>query len=113
SRDLLSVTWNREIKNLQRKLPVLQRSLSKVIHQPVVRVASEAAGKTISRPSGLLGGGLVALIGTSGYLYTAKHAGFRYNYLVFLMLFAGGFIVGLILELLIWTASLSRRKALD
>ena len=41
----------------------------------------------------------------------ARHMGFRYNYLVFLVLFAGGFVVGLILELLIWAAT--RRHAAE
>jgi len=43
----------------------------------------------------LLGGGILALLGTSSYLYLAKHIGFTYNYSVFLILFFGGFILGL------------------
>ncbi|HEX7632800.1 MAG TPA: hypothetical protein VF401_00575 [Candidatus Saccharimonadales bacterium] len=109
-KNLRKISYNRTKKNIQRQLPVQERLLSKVIHQPVVRVVSETAGKTVSRPSGLLGGGLVALIGTSGYLYLAKHLGFRYNYLVFLVLFASGFILGLILEFVVWVATAGRRK---
>lgn len=111
TRELKQITLQRELLHIRRKLPRPQRALSKVVHQPVVRAASEAAGKTVSRPSGLLGGGLVALLGTSGYLYLAHHRGFRYNYLVFLILFAGGFIVGLVLELLVHLAT--RRRLED
>jgi hypothetical protein len=108
--DLRQVTLNRELQYIRRKLSAPQRTLSRVIHQPVVRVVSEAAGKTVSRPSGLLGGGLVALLGTSSYLYMARHIGFTYNYFVFLVLFVGGFAVGLGLELLVHLATTSRRK---
>jgi hypothetical protein len=99
NRELKQITLHCELKAIRRKLPAPQRALSRIIHQPAVRAASEAAGKTVSRPSGLLGGGLVALLGTSGYLYLARHIGFQYNYGVFLALFAGGFAFGLIVEL--------------
>lgn len=111
NRELKSITLQRELQAIRRKLPAPERVLSRVIHQPIVRVISEAAGKTVSRPSGLLGGGLVALLGTTSYLYFAKHMGFKYNYFVFLALFAGGFVVGLVLELVVWTATRSRRHA--
>lgn len=109
NRELRKITLRRELQHIRRKLPASQRALSRVIHQPTVRVVSEAAGKTVSRPSGMLGGGLVALIGTSAYLYLAKHEGFTYNYFVFLTLFVGGFIIGLGLELLVHLATASRR----
>jgi hypothetical protein len=109
NRELKQITLRRELQQIRRQLPVPQRLLSKAIHQPVVRVASEAAGKTVSRPSGLLGGGLVAFLGTTSYLYLARHIGFTYNYLVFLLLLAGGFILGLALELLVHLATGSRR----
>jgi hypothetical protein len=110
NRDLRQITLRRELQHIRRELPVPQRVLSRVVHQPAVRVISEAAGKTISRPSGLLGGGLVALLGTTSYLYLAKHIGFTYNYFVFMALFVGGFIVGLVLELLVHLTTTSRRK---
>jgi hypothetical protein len=113
SHELKAVTLQRELQNIRRRLPAPDRVLSRVIHQPAVRVISEVTGKTISRPSGLLGGGLVALLGTTGYLYTAQHMGFRYNYFVFLVLFGGGFIVGIVLELLVWLATRSRRHATE
>ncbi len=110
SRELKRTTLNRELKAIRRKLPARERALSRLVHQPVVRVVSETAGKTISRPSGLLGGGLVAFLGSSGYLYLAKHLGFSYNYFVFLVLFAGGFVVGLVLELLVYMAVRPRQR---
>ncbi len=95
-------TLSHELKQIQRKLKTTDRSLSKVIHQPVVRAISETSGKTVARPSGLLGGGLVAFLGTSVYLFMARHIGLDYNYSVFLVLFFGGFAIGLGLELGVW-----------
>lgn len=109
NRDLKKITLRRELREIRRKLPVADRALSRVIHQPVVRAVSEGAGKTISRPSGLLGGGLVAFTGTTAYLFIAKRQGFEYNYLVFLVLLATGFGVGLILELFVSFALRGRR----
>jgi hypothetical protein len=107
---LKQITLQRELQHIRRKLPRPERVLSRIVHQPVVRAVSESASKTISRPSGLLGGGLVAFIGTSGYLYLARHIGFTYNYLIFLVLLAGGFVIGLALELLVYVVLGSRRR---
>lgn len=113
NRELKQITLRRELQRIRRELPIPQRVLSRIIHQPIIRKTSEVVGQTVSRPSGLLGGGLVALLGTSGYLYLAKHIGFRYNYGIFLLLFAGGFALGLLLEFLVYLAMTSRRKAND
>lgn len=113
NRELKNITLKRELNQIQRKLPAPQRALSKIVHQPVIRAVSEASSKTIGRPSGLLGGGIVALLGTSGYLYLARHLGFEYNSFVFVALFTGGFIIGLFLELLVHMATAGHRKSID
>lgn len=108
--ELRSISVRRELKNLQRKEKVPVRAFSQLVHAPVIRQVSELAGSTVSRPSGMLGAGLTALVGTSGYLYLARHIGFQYNYLIFLLLLAGGFIIGLVLEAAVHVATASRRK---
>ncbi len=113
NQELKAITLRRELNHIRRKLPARQRALSKVIHQPAVRVVSEAAGKTVSRPSGLLGGGIAALIGTTLYMFIASQAGIAYNYTVFLLMFAGGFIIGLFVELGVYAATSGRRHAND
>lgn len=84
------------------QLSPAKRALSRVVHQPVVRAVSEASARTVTRPSGLLGGGLCAFIGSLAYLYLAKHIGFSYNYMLFLVLLVGGFAIGVALEMLLW-----------
>lgn len=107
--DLKKATKNRQLKQIQRQLKPTDKALSKVIHQPVIRAVSEGASRTISRPSGLLGGGIVAFLGSSAYLYFTKHIGLQYNYFIFALLFVGGFAIGLILELLVHSFTSSRR----
>lgn len=102
--ELRQITLSRELSQIRRSLPAIARPFSRLIHQPAVRAVSEAAGRTVSRPSGLLGGGLAAFVGSSAYLYLAKHIGFSYNYFVFLVLLGGGFVLGLVLELLVYVA---------
>lgn len=111
--ELKSITLRRELQQIRRKLPAGDRALSKVIHQPVVRVVSEAASASISRPSGLLGGGLMAFVGSLGYLYLTKHVGMTYNYFVFTVLFVLGFAIGLGLEFLVWGLTSRHRHAAD
>ena len=112
NRELKAITLRRELQQIRRKLPASQRALSQVIHQPAVRAISAAASNSVSRPSGLLGGGIVAFLGCTSYLYLAKHIGFSYNYFVFLLLFVAGFGVGLVLELAVWAVT-RRHRQLD
>jgi hypothetical protein len=99
TRDLQDMAYQRALVRNRKQMSKPSRALSKVIHQPVVDAISRASENTIARPSGLLVGGAVALIGSSILLYTAKHYGFRYNFLAFALLFVGGFVLGLALEL--------------
>jgi len=111
NQELKRITLQRELKQLQRRLPLPERTLSRVIHQPAIRNVSEAASQSLTRPSGLFGGGLVAFLGSSAYLYLAKHFGFRYNYLVFWLLFIAGFIFGVALEMIVWLLVARRHRS--
>ncbi len=91
----------RLLNNVRQHLPATQRLLSKVVHQPTVDTLSEIGSKTAARPSGILGGGICAFIGSLVFVYYAKHIGFSYNYALFFVLFIGGFGIGLIIELLL------------
>jgi len=110
SRELKSISRRRELKNIRAQESRPERTLSRVIHQPFIRAASEAAGNTVTRPSGLLGGGLLAFIGSGSYFILAKYVGFTYNYTLSLAFFVAGFALGLVLELLVHWATASRRQ---
>ena len=98
-RDLKEIKYKRTLQSVQRGLSTPEKTLSKVIHNPAVDAVSSAAEKTIARPSGLLAGSIFAFIGSSVYLYISKHYGYEYNFLLFALLFFGGFGLGLLIEL--------------
>jgi len=99
-RTVKKLQFKQTLKQARRELPAAERLLSRVVHQPAVRVVSDISAKTITRPSGLFGGGILAFAGSLTYLYLTKHIGLSYNYLLFAVFFIGGFIAGLLLELL-------------
>lgn len=97
--ELKDISYRRTIKKTQAKLSATSRTFSKVVHQPVVEKVSEIGSKTIARPSGILFGGIFSFIGSSFFLWTARHYGYRYNFLLFMLFFIGGFFLGLAIEL--------------
>lgn len=97
--DMKSQAYERSLKRIQQRLSGRERALSKVMHNKTVDATSELLGKTIARPSGILGAGSAALIGSSIVLYMAKTYGFEYNFGIFVLLLAGGFALGLVIEL--------------
>ena len=98
NQELKAISFQRILSRTRKQLSKPERSFSKIVHQPVIDSISRVSEKTIARPSGLLAGGICALIGSSIMLYMAKHYGFRYNLFVFLALFIAGFFIGLLLE---------------
>lgn len=99
NRELKNMAYQRTLRRTQNKLPAPSRALSKFMHQPAVEAVSDVASKTIARPSGLLLGGISAFIGSSVFLWTARYYGYEYNFLLFILFFAGGFFLGLLVEL--------------
>lgn len=92
--------YKKSIRKIRGRLNAPERALSKVVHQPAIEATSNALAKTVARPSAFLGGSFGALVGSAVLLYVSKHYGFTYNYAVIFVLFAGGFVVGMILEVL-------------
>lgn len=111
--ELRAITLRRELQHIRRKLSKPQQTLSKVVHQPLIRAVSEGAGKTVSRPSGLLGGGIVSFVGVATYYLLVRHMGYAYNNAIFFMLFIGGFIAGVIIEMLVHYGVRASNRQLD
>lgn len=100
-RDLKKKAYKKELHRVQSHLPKAQRTFSKLIHTPTIESVSEVGGKTVARPSGLLGGGVAALVGSGALVFASRYYGFSYNYFVFIALLIGGFFVGLLLEIIV------------
>lgn len=93
------LAYKRSLIHVQKQLTASEKILSKIVHRPVIDKFSEVVSYSVARPSGILGGGLVSLVGSSFLLYTAKHYGFEYNFTAFFVLYVLGFCTGLVGEL--------------
>lgn len=100
-RELKQVAYSRSMERIRSKLSRPERLLSKVIHNPGVDAVSTVVARTVARPSGILTGSLCALAGSLALLYLTKRYGFSYNYLIFLFLYIGGYLAGLLIELMV------------
>lgn len=98
NKDLKNLKYKRTLQSVRKDLKPSERVLSRIVHNQTVDALSEAAGKTVARPSGFLTGSIVAFLGSSAYLWITKHNGYEYNFLFFVMLFAAGFGLGLLVE---------------
>jgi hypothetical protein len=92
------MAWSRSMTRTRKKLSITSRAFSKFTHNPAVDTTSDFVGKTIARPSSMLGGALFAFVGSSIVLWATKYHGYKYNYLVFLILFITGSLLGLLIE---------------
>ena len=101
TRELKAIRYKETMRYVRRHLNPRERKFSSFIHTPAVEKISEVGGKTVARPSGLLGGGLIALIGSIGTLYVARQYGFEVPNSLFMALFVIGFFVGLLGEFII------------
>lgn len=100
NKELKNMMLTRTLNRIRKELPAPQRAFSKVIHSKPVEAVSAVSEKTIARPIGILGGGFISLVGSLVVLYMAKHYGFRYNLLLFFLLFVSGYLVTTLFELL-------------
>jgi hypothetical protein len=90
-----------ERQKIQANLSTGDKVFSKVIHNRAITAASDAAAATVARPTSLFWGGLFACLTSAMLYFTAKYIGFQYNYLVSFISFVGGYLVGLVVELLL------------
>ncbi len=98
NKQLKDMAYSRAMVRTRKHLSAPSRAFSKVVHSKVMDKPSEAIGKTVARPSGMVGGALLAFVGTSILLWVTKRYGYEYNYLAVMLLFGIGMVVGLGLE---------------
>ncbi len=91
--------YRKLLKSTQEQLPQVQRRFSQFVHKASIESISEVASKTIARPVGIALGSLITFVGVSITLLMAYRYGFTYNYLLFVLLFIGGYIAATALEI--------------
>lgn len=84
---------------MQSQLSSHDRLISRFLHNPFIYNTSELSEQTLARPSGLLGGGALSLIGSTVLFAVSIYEDVSYNFLVFIVLFVIGFALGLFIEL--------------
>lgn len=97
-RGLEDHAYKQNLRRAQKSMSAPQRQFSQFIHKRGVETASNIGGATVARPSGLLAGGLFSVLSSLAILYICRHYGYEYNFLVGLVSFAGGFILGILVE---------------
>lgn len=88
------------LRQAQADLSKSEKSFSRLVHNQKVEVVSDLTSKTLARPSGLLIGGLTSFVGSLLLLFLGKKYGYEYNYLVSIALFGGGWLLGILGEVL-------------
>ena len=102
TQSLKAKAFERTLSKTQQKLSKPARTFSKLVHSPFIDKVSSVSSQTVARPSGFLSGSICAFLGSSIVYYYAKHYGFRYNYLLLILFFIAGYLLGVVLELVVW-----------
>lgn len=110
SSELKSQTLDRTLSRVRRRLSKPERTLSKVVHQKTVEAVSDVTGKTIARPSGILVGSICAFIGSLIAYLVARRVGGELSPSIGIIFFAGGFVVGIVGETLVYVFRKYRLK---
>lgn len=97
-RELKAQAYAHTLRRIREALPGPQRAFSKVIHAPLIEQTTAIATYSVGRSTGLLGGGIAALIGSATFLFIARHYGYQYNYALPIMCFIVGYIVASVIE---------------
>lgn len=90
--------FNTLMHHTRQRLNKPEQAFSAIIHHPFIERTSELAGKTIARPSGLLGAALAAGIGILFVYVVAKRTGFTLSGSEAPLLLGAGFVAGLLVE---------------
>lgn len=93
--------YKTEMKQVQAQLSPTARTFSKVIHNSAVEKVSDAAERTVMRPSALIGGATLGLILGAVVYFIARANNYLLGNLEIVALFLIGAAVGIVVELAI------------
>lgn len=100
SGNALKQGFSKTMNRVRAEMPMPQRVFSKMIHNPTVEKASDVIGSTVARPDAVLSGSLSALILTAVLYFTAKYYGFSLSGSETILAFVGGWLLGILFDLL-------------
>lgn len=91
-------SFNTTMREVRSQLSPINRTFSKVIHQPVVEKTSEFLGNTVARPNAILSGSLFAFLITAAFYLIARFNGYPLSGTETIATFIIGWCVGLIFD---------------
>jgi len=91
-------SFDTTMHHVRKDMNTAERTLSKLVHQPVVEKTSEVVGKTIARPSGIIGAAIAAGIGLLFVFGVARYVGFELSGSEMPLLLGAGLLIGLFSE---------------
>ncbi len=91
-------TYKKTLQAIQKDMNPVERTFSKIIHNPVVEKTSEVVGNTVARPAPLLTGALSALILTAIVYIVAQYYGYLLSGFEWIATFLIGWAIGLIID---------------
>lgn len=100
TRGLKNQSYKQTMQRVEAKLSAPQRAFSKVINNPTVDRTSAVVGRTVARPSGIIGAGVIATLGMISLLYYANKIGFEVSAFSYILLLGFGWVLGLLVEFL-------------
>lgn len=92
------MTYKATMRRVEGKLPAYQRTFSKVINNDTVDKVSNVASKTVARPSGLMGGGILAFLVLLIVTFYASRYGWEVSGSEFVVFVIVGWALGLMVE---------------
>lgn len=93
-----TAVFHQTMNDVRSHLSPTEQRFSKIIHNDTIESLSNLGGKTVARPSGILGGATILVIGSFIVLFFAKRYGFEVPLSLFGALYIFGFIFMIIVE---------------
>jgi flagellar biosynthesis/type III secretory pathway protein FliH len=93
-------SFDNTMHEVRTQLSPLNRSFSKVIHQPAIEKTSEVIGSTLARPNAILSGSLCAFILTAALYIIARFNGYPLSGTEAIASFVVGWLIGLLFDYL-------------
>jgi len=95
-----AANYKRTMAQVQKELPLVNRTFSKIIHTKAVERTSDALGSTVARPNAILAGSFTAFIFTLGIFLIARYYGYPLSGTETIAAFVLGWMAGLLFDYL-------------
>ena len=92
-------SFNSTMRSVRKKLPKVEATFSKVIHNNTIDKVSEIASETVGRPSAIFGGSIAAFLGLLIIYWFARRNGFQLSGYEFILLMITGMLAGIVVEI--------------